>query len=294
VIIDGHLHLFRTASILRRTVDELAPPDRDAPVEDLLAVQGEFGIDAAVVVPLGPEDEYLGEVLTRYPHRFAGIAVADLATQGRAHGVDAVSTLLRRRERVGFHGLRTGWIGDPVTPLESSPMFPVLRRMAREELILWSYLPAEQLPLLEQVVRTLPDLRVVLNHLGFCPHDMRVDEHRRPRFDTSIPWPTFPRTKALARFPQVHLMFSGHYAFSRDAPPYPDLGPVVRPLVEAFGASRTLWATDYPWTHTKPGFEALLSLAERSLPDASNAELEDIMGGTATRLFPELVTTGKD
>ena len=35
----------------------------------------------------------------------------------------------------------------------------------------------------------------MLNHLGFCPQDMQIDEHRRPRFDDA-----FPESTAASRF----------------------------------------------------------------------------------------------
>jgi len=294
MMVDGHLHLFRPANVLPRVVDELAPAERDAPVEELVEEQDRLGVDAAVMVPLGPEDHYLGEVLRRFPRRFAGIAVANGATEGRKPGGDPVGALRRRRESVPFHGVRFRWIGEPGQPLEGSPAWPVLRRMATDGLVLWSYLPEEQLGLLEQLVRALPDLPVVLNHLGFCPRVMQVDAARRPRFNQPIPPPTLPRVVKLARWPQVHLMFSGQYAFSRTAPPYHDLDVVVRPLLEAFGAARTLWASDWPWIRDQPGYARLLTLPGRIPGGASPSELEDLLGGTTRRLFPHLVPTAKE
>jgi L-fuconolactonase len=290
VIVDGHLHLFRPGTVLPRYVDELAPVDRDAPVEELLDEHARYGIDAAVMVPLGPEDDYLGEVLRRFPDRFAGVAVAGADIEGRG-AADPVDHLRRRREAVPFHGLRVGWLGDPAAPLADSPMLPVLRRLAADGLVLWAYLPADQLPLLEQLVRAVPDLPVVLNHLGFCPADMQVDSHGRPRFDQPIPPPTLPAVLHLARAPQVHVMVSGQYAFSRQPPPYPDLLPVVRRVLDAFGAHRALWASDWPWIRVHPGYDALLRLPAQLLPDASPTELADLMGGTTGRLFPHLQRT---
>lgn len=293
MIVDGHLHLFRPLATLPRVVDPLAPAERDAPVEELLVHQTHEGVDAAVVVPLGAEDDYLGQVLRRFPHRFAGIAVASSSTEGRDGG-NPVLELLRRREAVPFHGLRVRWLGDPRVPLADSPMLPVLRRLARDGLVLWAYLPADQLPLLEQLAATMPDLPIVLNHLGFCPTHMQVDDLGRPWFDQPIPPPTLPRVLRLALSPQVYVMFSGLYAFSRQPPPYRDLLPVVRPILEAFGAHRSLWASDWPWIRDHPGYPALLNCPRKLLPDASPAEMADLLGGTAHRLFPHLQPTVED
>jgi L-fuconolactonase len=164
----------------------------------------------------------------------------------------------------------------------------VLGHLAAEGLLLWTYLPPEQRPLLEQLPATVPGLRIVLNHLGFFPHDMCVDRHGRPAFEDPFPAEHVESVLRLARHPTVHLMFSGQYALSREGPPYRDLDPVVRRLADAFGAGRMLWASDYPWTRDVPGYATLLDLAAASLADASAAELEAIHGGTALRLFSEL------
>ena len=117
---------------------------------------------------------------------------------------------------------------------------------------------------------------------------MHVDEFGRPQFFQPRPPPTLPDVLRLAAAPHVYLMFSGQYAFSREQPPYADLTPVVRPLLDAFGASRTLWASDWPWIAEHPGYRQLVDLPRQMLPDASSAEIANILGGTALRLFPHL------
>jgi L-fuconolactonase len=287
VIVDAHAHVFLRAGELRRVVDELAPADREAPVEDLLSVMAGAGVDRAVLVPLDEHDDYVARVLREHPGRFAAVAVAGAAIHGRER-VDPVAALARRRERYPFHAVRTRWLGDPATPLSESPMLPVLREMARAGLVLWTYLSRDQLGLLEQLPRVVPDLRVVLNHLGFCPHDMRVDAYGRPAFDDPFPAGSLEPVLRLAAHPGTYVMFSGQYALSREDPPYRDLDPVVVRLANAFGPRSMLWASDYPWTRDVPGYAAQLGLAGHALPGASDGELEAIHGGTALELFPHL------
>jgi L-fuconolactonase len=288
LVVDAHVHVFRPATVYPRTVDELAPADRDAPVADLLAVHAAVGVSRAVLVPLGPEDEYVVEVLAAYPGRFAAVAVADPATQGRVPGTDPVAALRARLAR-GFTGLRTQWLGDPWRPLAESPMLPVLRELAARELPLWSYLPPDQLSLLRQLPRVVPGLRIVLNHLGFAPYDMRVDAHRRPTFADPFPPPVMETARELAAHPACFLMFSGQYALSRAEPPYLDLAGIVRSLADAYGPDRMLWASDYPWTRDVPGLAELRTLAERTMPGLTDTDLAAIHGGTALSLFPSLV-----
>jgi L-fuconolactonase len=241
-----------------------------------------------VLVPLATEDDYVAAVLAAHQDRFAAVAVADAAAQGREPGVDAVAALERRRERFPFHALRTQWLGDPDAPLAESPMLPALEHMAESGLVLWSYLTRGQLGLLEQLPAVVPELAVVLNHLGFCPHAMRVDRYGRPAFDDPFPPGSLDPVLRLAEHPPVRVMLSGQYALSREEPPYRDLDGIVEALVAAYGPQRLLWASDYPWTRDVPGYRTVLGLPEHALPGASAADLAAIHGGTALDLFPHL------
>lgn len=286
-IIDGHAHVFRPASDFPRGVDELAPASRDAPVEDLLQLMQSNGVDAAVLVPLDAYDDYVAQVLAEYPKTFAAIAVAT-PFELRAGGDRGVESLRVRREHFGLHGVRTQWLGEPGHPIAESPALPVLRYLAEEGLLLWTYLPPDQLPLLPEVVREVPELRVVLNHLGFCPHDMWIDEHRRPRFDDPFPETTVQQVVRLSEADGVHLMVSGQYALSTQEPPYPDLFEVTRRFAEAYGPRRLLWASDYPWTRDVPGYRTLLDVVSVTLPDLDADGLAWVLGGTTRTLLSHL------
>lgn len=286
-VVDAHAHVFRPSAVSPRGTDDLAPAERDAPVEDLLVRMDGAGVDAAVLVPLDGSDEYVIEVLQRHPRRFAAVAVATPAELGTGEA-DPVRAFRSRQERGPFGALRTSWLGEPGKPVESSPAFPVLRHLAEEGLPLWSYLPPAQLALLEELVSALPDLRVVLNHLGFCPHGMWVDEHRRPRFADPFPDSLVQRLLRLADAPGVHVLVSGQYALSTEPPPYADLFAVTRRLAAAYGAERLLWGSDHPWPSEVPGYSGLPGLVTAALPDLDAAELRLVLGGTARALFPRL------
>jgi L-fuconolactonase len=262
VIVDAHVHVFRRAALDGRAPDALVPAEREAPVEQLRALMDEHGVDRAVLIPLDEHDEYVASVLD---HRFAAIAVG-------------LQDLPARRERFAFDGVRTQRLDD----------LGALRWVADAGLVLWTYLTPDQLPGLLDLPARFPELPIVLNHLGFFPHDMRVDEHGRPRFADPLPPDRVQAVLSLARFENVHVMLSGQYALSAREWPYPDLDALVRRLADAYGADRMLWASDHPWIDDVPGYGAMAALPELALPDASPAELAAIRGGTALRLFPRL------
>jgi L-fuconolactonase len=279
--IDGHVHVFQTKALdPERSVDALAPADRAAPVELLLDTMSRHGVDGAVLVPLGPERTYVAECLHRYPGRFVGVCVADErlhADPERQLGACAAA---------GFRGVRMSWLGHPGRPLQESPPYATLQIMAAEGVVLWFYGPPQQQPLLQEAVRLLPDLTVCLNHLGFLPEHMEVDEHGRPRLRTALPPPTLRGLLALADAPRVHVMFSGLYGWSQQDYPYRDLENKVRDLYDAFGAERLYWASDFPWIIEQPGYAALLELPRLHLPNLTPSEHDDLLGRTAARIFP--------
>ncbi|NHA68247.1 amidohydrolase family protein [Phycicoccus flavus] len=282
--IDAHVHLFDRTEHSPRAVDDLAPADREATMDSLRERLASAGLDGAVLVPLGTEDDTVRTALASLPTSFAAVAVASPADQGRAGG-DPVAGLRARRDGFPFRALRTMWLGDPGRPLSESPMLPVLTWLAAEGLVLWSYLPPDQVSLLDQVGDLVPELPVVLNHLGLAPYDMRVDDHRRPRFAQGFPEPEVERVLRLARHPHVHLMFSGHYALSATEHPYADLRPAGRRLVAEFGAERTLWGSDWPWIDEVPGYRQTLAVLGTALPELSDEDRDQILGGTACRLL---------
>jgi predicted TIM-barrel fold metal-dependent hydrolase len=281
MVIDGHVHVFLPQALdAARSVDALAPAERSAPLELLLETLDAHGVDGAVLVPLGPEREYVARCLERLPARFVGVCVADETLHA-----DPVHEL-RNAAAAGFRAVRVGWLGEPGRPLRESTAYPLLKAMAEEGLVLWYYGPPSQQPLLREAVELLPSLVVCLNHLGFCPERMEIDEYGRPHFRTALPPPTLPAVLELADVPQVYVMLSGLYGWSQEPYPYHDLGGVVQALYDAFGAERLFWASDFPWILEHPGYDALLGLPDRHLPALAAAEREAVRGGTAARIFP--------
>lgn len=231
----------------------------DAPVEDLLATMGAHDVDRAVLVALTRDDEYVTECLRARPETFRAILVKD------PERPESVDTLRRRVEAAGADGVR-------LFDLDAGP--DLFAWLAAEGLILWAYLHPADHPKLVEVLESQPELAVVLNHLALRPAD-----------EVAVPPPSWPAVAELARFPNVHVMFSGQYAFSRVAHPHADLIEYARMVYATYGAPRMLWASDYPWPAQDPGYGRLLELVDHTFPALSADERADILGGTCARLF---------
>lgn len=285
-VVDAHLHLFKTATndYPREIFEGMTPSDREAPVEVFLAAMAAAGVDRAVVVPLSTHDRYLGEILEAHPGTFAGIGVFE------AEEDDPVDQIIRRVDAKGMQGFRFyGFNGEPGSDPRSLALFPALEVMAQRNLKVWFYGSPDQVALLDGVMTLLPDLVVVLNHLGFCPDmwmELAIDEDRRPRFDIPLPPDSLELIERVAAtHSNLYVLVSGQYAFTQKPYPFPDLQEVVDRIYAAFGANRMLMASDWPWIQQNPGYPKMLALIDRYLPDLTAGERDAIRGGTAMSLF---------
>lgn len=277
MIVDAHTHVFLSASDdPERTVDELAPVEREAPVDLLERQMRDANVDGAVLVPLGPEDGYVSGVARAYPGRFASIAVA-------APGEDDPGGIARRLDAGGFSGLRMfGLAGDLA---ERPPWLGVLERLAVDGRVLWLYPRAEHLPTVAAVADRVAELRIVLNHTGFTQAGIGRDDYGRPRIDGPVPQPHEAQVLALSRHPNVLVVLSGAYGFSRLEYPYPDVAEVVRRTADAFGTDRLMWGSDFPWVVDRPGYRACLELIHHHLPGLSPTERAAVLGDNIRRVL---------
>jgi predicted TIM-barrel fold metal-dependent hydrolase len=280
MIIDGHLHLFRRLSPdYPRAAHALFPAEREALAEQYLEVMAANNVERAVVVPVSPDDAYLLDCLRDHPRSFVGVSVLGTAEP-------APEQRLERVTKLGIKGLRVAWLGEPGSRrVEDLALYSTLAKMAEGGQKLWFYAPPDQLPLLAMVTAALPDLKVVLNHLGFCPTGITVRPDGRPHIETELPAHTLPSVLALAKHPNVYVMLSGQYGFSHRPYPYHDVASTVRALFDAFGPDRMFWASDYPLIAVNPGYDKVIELPRLQLPKLSAGDLDMIMRGTAARFF---------
>ncbi|MCQ3803690.1 MAG: amidohydrolase family protein [Acidimicrobiia bacterium] len=284
-VVDAHLHLFESISeqFPRDVFPGLTPPERRAPMDEYFGYMERAGVDKAVIVSISHHDEYVRDVVATRPDLFAIVGVQDVSA------TDQLANYRERRQATPFQGFRLFSLDpDPTQPADRIEMFPVLEQMADDGVKLWFYATEEQVLLLDRVLDHLPELTVVINHLGFCPSiwdEIRADEWGRPRFSLALPPKSLQTIEVIAARPNVYVHLSGQYAFTHEPYPHPDLQSTVDAIHGMFGAERMLWASDYPWIAVEPGYPEQLALVDHYLPDLSAADRDAIRGGNAMRLF---------
>ena len=285
-IIDAHLHLFKANSkdYPRPVYPKLADENREVLAKQLLITMEKAGVDKAIVVPLGPEDNYVSELQEEYPGKFAVVGIYD------TNSVDPVENLDRRIKYSNIQGIRLGYV-DKGASVKDDPekyeLYPLFKAMAERGLKVWFYAEPDQVEMFDRVLERLPNLVAVFNHCGFMVSldNLSIDQHARPHFDVPIPPPTLDLLERVGEKPNAYVHFSGQYAFSHEPYPHHDMAPVAQRLHKIFGPERMLWASDFPWILEVPGYEEQLNLVDIMLPDLSEKELNLIKGGNAEILF---------
>ena len=259
-VIDSHCH---------------ASPVWYEPLEMLLHQMDRNGVQQAVLVQmLGQFDNtYLLDCRARQSQRLAAVVAVDPADTG------AVAQL-RRLAAAGATGVRLR--PDAHTPGDDP--HALWRAAASCGLAVSCVGPAAGF-LAEDfasLVRELPDLPIVLEHLGgWARPDCEHSEATREAIG------------ALARFPNLYLKVPGlgqlaarQQRFPATGRPLPlEAGAVVLNLLERFGASRLMWGSDFPPVAAREGYGNALRWIDELLGGRNPTERAELFGGTARKVF---------
>src|SRR5262249_6210157 len=90
----------------------------------------------------------------------------------------------------------------------------------------------------------------------------------------------------LAKHKRVAVKLSAYYALGQKQPPYEDLIPLIRRVIDAFGIERCMWASDAPYQVQPPRtYAASIALIRDRLSGLSAGDREWLLTKTAERLF---------
>jgi L-fuconolactonase len=235
---------------------------RERPVDAarMLEAMDEAGIQKSVLVQAstcyGHDNSYVADSVAAHPERFAGVFSVDMLASGASQDIH------RWADR-GLKGLRVFIAGHTTAHdarLDDPRSFPAWRTASEAGLPVCVQMRAPQLAQLETLLKEFRAARIVLDHMG------------RPNPDDA------GSLFALARYPNLYLKFSTHNV--RDAP-----SPQVfmRRVVDAFGAQRIAWGSNYP--ASAGSLKELLALAREATSSLSASDQASIFSGTAKKLY---------
>lgn len=290
-LVDAHHHIWRARDLpwlqgpmVPRIFGPYEPLRRDYPVEEYVADATAAGIERAVYVQANwALDRSLDEVrwlqsvheATGWPH--AVIGCADLFSDDAPSVLDeqAAASPLVRGTRLQLH-----WHEDARFRFAAAPdrmHDPVFRRnigaLADRGWLFELQVFSGQMQDAERLVADFPDTTFVLVHSGML--ESTADRHVDPWRDG---------LERLAAHPNLHTKLTGQGTFVHrvDA----DLiGLVTDTCLELFGSERCMWGTNFPIESLWTDMGTLVDAWQAALAGRTEAEREDVLAGTATRVY---------
>lgn len=249
---------------------------KERPVDEagMLAAMQEAGISQSVLVQAstcyGHDNSYVAECVARQPAAFAGVFSVDF---NAPDAVENIQLWMRR----GLSGARVFIAGHTA--------HSDLRLDDPRSTRAWDYLAEKRIPVsvqirshgleqLEAVLARQPEAIVLLDHCA------------RPELGDGPPYRPARGMFALARYPYLTVKYTTHNVReSRVAPA--TQASFVRALVDAFGAHRISWGSNFP--ASAGALRELLDEALEATSGLARAEQVSIFAGTARSLYPALV-----
>lgn len=274
--IDSHIHFWEEDYPEKVWIrKKIAALGRSFSPDDLKPLMQEAGVDGAVLVQAAAEEEE-----TRY---FLDIADKEDVVLGVVGWVnledeeEALETLLDEFQgHPGFKGVRNSPpVGFDGSWLRSPAVKRGYRVLAERGLPCDLLISVRQLEDTRELLLDMPELTAVINHGG------------RPSVMTGElePWAT--QMRAIARDTAAYCKVSGLVERASQEWSVESVRPWVELLLEAFGADRLLFASNWPVMTimaTYAGWwEALQEILDAI--GVSSADRDALLGGTAARVY---------
>ena len=273
--IDAHHHVWDLELRDQPWIDphRMAAIRRSFDTTDLAdAVEGRHVTNTVLVQVLNRTDE-TDELLDIAAGSSLVCGVIGWADILRADLRDEIERMRHRGPLVGIrHQLQAE--PSPAEWLQRADVRTGLRHVEEVGLVFDLMIRPEQFGPATALVRTRPDLRFVLDHLG------------KPPIDTGLLESWASGVRCLAREPNVTCKLSGlvtvadHRSWTVD-----DLRPYVDVALAAFGPPRLMFGSDWPVCLLAAEYRDVIEAVEGLVADLAPDEQSDIWAGTARRVY---------
>lgn len=291
LIIDGHAHIFKkvagmtkarpTTSLTWGKVkvgDEVCqwfPPcfsESNAPAEMLMTFMDWVGIDKALIVnhqQYGYNNEYVSEIIHKYPHRFAALATLDFFK-----GEESVKYLEEISKSKIFKGIKFevphSFQCYPDMKINDPSIMPIWRQCNNLNIPVMMHMRPGDLPALKEIYQQFRDIIIIISHLGNPPYKGWTElidfakNANRIYFDISaLPW-----------------QFAAWEEY-----PYPNAQEHIKIARDEVGAERLIWGSDFPMILSVCTYQQTINLIRKGCGFLSKNEKDKILGDNIFRLL---------
>lgn len=156
----------------------------------------------------------------------------------------------------------------------------VLKTIDENNLPVFIYLP-DQPEMIARAAERFTNLRMIVDHCGLYNNPMRAALSGTPPLSKEEQMALYDRVLRLSDYPNVALKWA-HTSEMFEAPVYPgtELMPVLRKTIQAFGADRIMWASDFSVNQMGETWAEIL-FGMRNQAELTEEEVTAIMGQTA-------------
>ena len=271
--IDAHVHVWTPDTAKypldkNYTVDAMKPPSFKP--EELFAHTKPVGVDRIVLIQMSfyrYDNSYMLDMIKKHHGVFSGVGIVD-------HSKPDVAQKMRELRDRGVRGFRIHSRGDADAWVDSEGMATVWKTARQEDLAVCPLINPTDVAYVDALCKKFPETKVVVDHFARNGIKGKVDPTELDALCN------------LARHKNTYVKTSAFYALGQKKPPYKDLIPMIRRVVDAFGPSRLMWASDCPYQvqqgHT---YAASIELIRDHIDFLSKADKESILRGTAEKLF---------
>lgn len=229
---------------------------------ELLGLMDEAGVSRCVLVPpswaADGNDASLAAAHS-LPNRFAVMARVEVERP------DAAAELGQLIRDPGVLGVRVAFRREPhATWLLDGTTDWLWDEAEKHGVTIMAYAPG-RLPHIGNIVRARPNMRLIIDHMGLLPSARGAERDQQ-----------LAETLELAALPNVAIKLSAIPLYSDADYPFLDMRPIVRQIVETYGAGRCFWGSDL--TRMKCDYRQTVTMMTELLGNLGQADFDLVMG----------------
>jgi len=273
--IDAHVHVWTPdlksypIDTSRYSVDDMKPASF-TPLQLMKECQPS-GVDRVVLIQMSfynTDNSYMLDVISKHPGVFSGVGIVD-------HQAVDLTAQIRMLAKAGVRGFRISRRGkDAKNWVSDAGMGSLWKTASRSGLSICPLINPTDFDVVDQLCVKYPDTRVVIDHFG------------RVGISGQIVPAELDALCRLARHRNVHVKTSAFYALGKKQPPYKDLRPMLRRVVDAFSPQRLMWASDCPYqVQERHDYESSIALIRDHMDSLSETDRNWILRDTAEKVF---------
>lgn len=251
-------------------VADMQPPSFTS--EQLLATCRPAGVGRVNLIQMSYyefDNSYMIDMIKLYQDRFVGTGIVDplgpapdeAMTELKPKGVNA----FRIQPKYGNRPTER-WL----EPAGYAAMFAIA---PKNKQALSCLIDPSGFPEVDRMCAKYPETTVVIDHLG------------RIGVDGTIAAADVDALCGLAKHPRLLVKLGAFYALGKKAPPYADLGPLIKRVVGAFGPQRCMWESDCPFQVVKDQYVDSIELIKSRLDFLTADDKAWLLTRTAEKTF---------